>query len=72
MHVALNKLEEAYGKLGRFFQDSYIKGLISLESSTENTSISIELYRFHKPPYEYDIFVPWVQNAIVRILCGIG
>ena len=60
----MDKLAHAYDKLERVFQDSYIKGLINLESSTNHTSVSITLDIDHKPPYQYDSFVPWVQNTI--------
>ena len=55
----MDKLTQAYDKLERSFQDSYIKDLIPSKSIT-----SVTLDIDHKPPYQYDIFVPWVQNAI--------
>ena len=51
----MDKIAQTYDKLERNFQDSYIKGLIPLESTT-----SVTLDKDHKPPYPYDIFVPWV------------
>ena len=53
--IDLDKLTRAYEKLERFFQDSFIKSLINLESST---TITFTLVIDHKPPYQYDIFVP--------------
>ena len=63
----MDKLAQAYDKLERFFQDSYIKGLINSESST-----SVTLDIDHKPPYQYDIFVPWVQNTISLLSFCLG
>ena len=57
-NIDLDKLAQAYDKLERVFQDSFIKGLTNYESST-----SVTLDIDHKPPYQYDIFVPWVQNT---------
>ena len=51
----------------RGFQDSYIKGLIPLESTT-----SVTLDIDHKPPYQYDIFVPWVHNTISLLSFCLG
>ena len=63
----MDKIAEAYDKLERVFQDSYIKGLINSESST-----SVTLDIDHKPPYQYDIFVPWVQNTISLLSFFLG
>ena len=66
-HIDLDKLAQAYDKLERSFQDSYIKGLIPSESTT-----SVTLDIDHKPPYQYDIFVPWVQNIISLLSFFLG
>ena len=63
----MDKLAQAYEKLERVFQDSYIKGLINSKSST-----SVTLNIDHKPPYQYDIFVPWVQNTISLLSFCLG
>lgn len=65
--IDLDKLAQAYDKLERHFQDSYIKGLIPSESTT-----SVTLDKDHKPPYPYDIFVPWVQNTISLLSFCLG
>ena len=63
----MDKLAQVYDKLERGFQDSYIKGLIPSESST-----SVALNIDHKPPYQYDIFVSWVQNTISLLSFFLG
>ena len=65
--IDLDKLAQAYGKLKRGFQDSYIKSLIPSESTT-----SVTLDIDHKPPYQYDIFEPWVQNNIFLLSFCLG
>ena len=68
----MDKVAQAYEKLYKVFQDSYIKGLINSESSIDHTSISITLDIDHKPPYQYDIFVSWVQNTISLLWFCLG
>ena len=65
----MDKLAQAYDKLERVFQDSYIKGLINSKSST---SVIVTLDIDHKPPCQYDIFVPWVQNTISLLSFFLG
>ena len=63
----MDKLAQGYDNLERSFHDSYIKGLIPSESTT-----SVRLDKDHKPPYQYDIFVPWVQNTISLLSFFLG
>ena len=65
--IDLDKLAQAYDNLERSFHNSYIKGLIPSESTT-----SVRLDKDHKPPYQYDIFVPWVQNTISLLSFFLG
>ena len=61
------KLAQAYDNLERSFHDSHIKGLIPLESTT-----SVTLDIDYKPPYQCDIFVPWVHNTIYLLSFFLG
>ena len=65
--IDLDKLAHAYDKMERGFQDTYIKGLIPSESTT-----CVTLDIDHKPPYQCDIFVPWVHNTIYLLSFCLG
>ena len=67
--IDLDKLAQAYDKLERSFQDLYIKGLIC---SASTSSVTVTLDKDHKPPYQYDIFMPWVQNTISLLSFCLG
>ena len=58
----MDKLAQAYDNLERGFQNSYINGLLNSEPSNDNTRVTVALDKDHKPPYQYDIFAPWVQS----------
>ena len=71
-HIEMDKLAQAYDNLERIFQDSYFNGLINLEPSNDHIRVNVTLDKNHKPPYQYDIFVPWVQNTISLLAFCLG
>ena len=47
----MDKLAQAYEKMERVFWDTYINGLINLESSNDHNRVTFTQDRDHKPPY---------------------
>ena len=68
----MDKLAQAYDKIERGFQNSYINGLLNLEPSNDHTSVTVTLDKDHKPPYQYDIFVSWVHTTISLLAFCLG
>ena len=62
VHIDLGKLAEDYEKLDAKQRDCYIRGI------TSGSSMSPD----HKPPYDYDIFVPWAQDSISLLAFFLG
>ena len=71
-HIEMDKLAQAYDNLERGFQNSYINGLINSKPYNDHTRVTVTMDRDHKPPYQYDIFVSWIQNTISLLAFCLG